>query len=90
MTKWYWWVFLGIAVILTILVVVASWRTKSRKVEDKIVSSDPDLLSTAQSETYKTIARVTEMSINPSQAVQMESQPVAATTVKEMTSTVVK
>lgn len=84
MTKWYWWVILGVAVVLTILAVVASYRTKSKKVENKIVSSDPDLLATATSETYRTIGRVTEMSINPSQPQVVVGDSIVATPVSEM------
>lgn len=86
MTKWYWWVILGLAVVLTALVVIASWRNKSKKVEGKIVTSDPDMLATAASETYKTLDRVAEQVVNPSlgQPTVVVGEPIVARRVSEL------
>jgi hypothetical protein len=63
--KWYWWVLLGLAILMTIYVVFVSAKTNPKKVESKLVSKEPNLLATASTSSYQTIGNIAEKTINP-------------------------
>ena len=61
--KWYWWVLLALAIIMTVYVVIVSVKTNPSKTLNKVIESDSDLALTAASSSFAALDRSAERAI---------------------------
>lgn len=64
--KWYFWVLIVVALLITIIIVAAtinSGKSKVSKVETDVVNSTPDTIMTAKSAIYQSLGRIADKSV---------------------------
>lgn len=64
--KWYFWVLLGLALVLTAIAIVAavnSGKKKAEKTEAEVIKSSPDTLATSRSMVYQSLGRIADRAV---------------------------
>lgn len=77
--KWYFWVLVGVAVLLTIIAIVAavnSGKRKAQSTEAEVIKSNPDTLATSKSMIYQSLSRISDSKVvtKPAAMVTYESK----------------
>lgn len=64
--KWYFWVLIGVAVLLTVIAIIAavnSGKKKAQSTEAEVIKSNPDTLATSKSMIYQSLSRITDTQV---------------------------
>jgi hypothetical protein len=61
--KWYWWVLLGLAILLTIYVVIVSAKSNPKKVENKLIESDLNVSLVSDTDSYQRVGRIADATV---------------------------